>query len=162
FVARYVGDGVLIYFGWPLSDETNAERAVRAGLAVIDAVGRTSSGAQALRVRVGIASSVLVVGGSTAPGAAPEHPDAGEALNLSAGLQALAEPNTIVIDQVTRAQIGGLFDCEELPRQTVKGYPDPIRAWRVHGESTVVSRFEALHAARLSRFIGRDEEIELL
>src|SRR5712691_9162962 len=174
FIARYVGDGVLIYFGWPRADETDAERAVRAGLAVVDAVGRISAIGQSLRVRIGIASGLVVVDDTLSatavqePAATGKAPNLaarlamGKAPNLAARLQALAEPDTVVIGQATRTQIGNLFDCEDLGMLALKDFTEPQRAWRVRGESSVQSRFEALHTSRLTPIIGRDEEIELL
>jgi class 3 adenylate cyclase/predicted ATPase len=162
YVARCFGDGVLVYFGWPQADETDAERAVRAGLAVVDAVGRKSVRGKNLRVRIGIASGVVVVGDINGPEAVQEQAVVGEAPNLGARLQALAEPNTVVISQPTRIQIGDLFDCEDLGMLEVKGYTEPVRAWRVRSENAVQSRFEALYGSRRTPIVGREDEIDLL
>ena len=116
FVAKYMGDGVLIYFGYPQAHEDDAERAVRAGLAVIEAVGRLPA-REDLRVRLGIATGLAVVGDLIGEGAAQERGVVGETPNLAARLQALATPNTLVIAEATRRQIGGLFDLEDLGPQ---------------------------------------------
>jgi class 3 adenylate cyclase/predicted ATPase len=160
FVAKYMGDGVLIYFGYPQAHEDDAERAVRAGLAVIEAVGRLPA-RQDLRVRLGIATGLAVVGDLIGEGAAQERGVVGETPNLAARLQALAMPNTLVIGDAARRQIGGLFDLEDLGPQQLAGFGEPQRAWRVLGESGEVSRFEALRS-RETPLVGRDEEIELL
>jgi class 3 adenylate cyclase/tetratricopeptide (TPR) repeat protein len=160
FVAKYMGDGVLIYFGYPQAHEDDAERAVWAALAVIEAVGRLPA-REDLRVRVGIATGLAVVGDLTGEGAAQERGVVGETPNLAARLQALATPNTLVIAEATRRQIGELFDLEDLGPQQLAGFAEPQRAWRVLGESGEVSRFEALRSGE-TPLVGRDEEIELL
>jgi predicted ATPase/class 3 adenylate cyclase len=160
FVAKYMGDGVLVYFGYPRAHEDDAERAVRAGLAVIEAVGRLPA-QQELRVRLGIATGLAVVGDLIGTGAAQERGVVGETPNLAARLQALAAPNTLVIGPATRRQIGGLFDLEDLGPRQLAGFGEPQRAWRVLGESGEVSRFEALRSGE-TPLVGRDEEIELL
>ena len=160
FVAKYMGDGVLIYFGYPRAHEDDAERAVRAGLAVIEAVGRLPA-RQDLRVRLGIATGLAVVGDLIGEGAAQERGVVGETPNLAARLQALAMPNTLVIGEATRRQIGGLFDLEDLGPQQLAGFGEPQRAWRVIGESGMLSRFEALRSGE-TPLVGREEEVELL
>ena len=160
FVAKYMGDGVLIYFGYPQAHEDNAERAVRAGLEVIEAVGRLP-GREDLRVRLGVATGLAVVGDLIGEGAAQERGVVGETPNLAARLQGLAAPNTLVIGEATRRQIGGLFDLEDLGRQALAGFAEPQHAWRVTGESGVVSRFEALRSGE-TPLVGREEEVELL
>ena len=160
FVAKYMGDGVLIYFGYPQAHEDNAERAVRAGLAVIEAVGQLPA-REDLRMRLGIATGLAVVGDLIGEGAAQERGVVGETPNLAARLQALAMPNTLVIGEATRRQIGGLFDLEDLGLQQLAGFGGAQRAWRVIGESGVLSRFEALRSGE-TPLVGRDEEIELL
>src|SRR5438046_479622 len=160
FVAKYMGDGVLIYFGYPQAHEDDAERAVRAGLAIIEAVGRLPA-PEDLRVRVGIATGLAVVGDLIGEGAAQERGVVGETPNLAARLQALATPNTLVIGEATRRQIGELFDLEDLGPQQLAGFADPQRAWRVLGASGEVSRFEALRSGE-TPLVGREEEIELL
>ena len=160
FVAKYMGDGVLIYFGYPQAHEDDAERAVRAGLAVIEAVGRLPT-REDLRVRLGIATGLAVVGDLIGEGAAQERGVVGEAPNLAARLQALAMPNTLVIAEATRRQIGGLFDLADLGPQALAGFAEPQPAWRVIGESGAVSRFEALRSTE-TPLVGREEELELL
>ena len=160
FVAKYMGDGVLIYFGYPEAHEDDAERAVRAGLAVIDAVGRLAT-PERLNVRLGIASGLVVVGDLIGAGAAQERGVVGETPNLAARLQALAQPGTLVIAESTRRQIGGLFEIADLGPQPLAGFAEPQRAWRVVGESGVLSRFEALRSAA-TPLVGREEELDLL
>jgi class 3 adenylate cyclase/predicted ATPase len=160
FVAKYMGDGILIYFGYPQAHEDDAERSVRAGLAVIEDVAKVS-GRVTLRVRIGIATGLAVVGDLIGVGAAQERGVVGETPNLAARVQGLAEPNTIVIADGTRRQVGGLFDFAELGSQTLAGFAEPQHAWRVIGESEVLSRFEALRSGSVP-LVGRDEECELL
>lgn len=160
FVAKYMGDGVLIYFGYPMAHEDDAERSVRAGLAVIDAVSNLA-GRVTLRVRIGIATGLAVVGDLIGAGAAQERGVVGETPNLAARVQGLAEPNTIVIADGTRRQVGGLFEYADLGPKTLAGFAEPQRAWRVIGESGVLSRFEALRSGT-THLIGRDEEVEIL
>jgi class 3 adenylate cyclase/predicted negative regulator of RcsB-dependent stress response len=160
FVAKYMGDGVLIYFGYPQAHEDDAERAVRAGLAVVDAVGGLTT-PEPLNVRLGIASGLVVVGDLIGSGAAQERGVVGETLNLAARLQALAQPGTLVIADSTRRQFGSLFEVEDLGTQPLAGFAEPQRAWRVLGESGVLSRFEALRSEG-APLVGREEELDLL
>jgi class 3 adenylate cyclase len=160
FVAKYMGDGVLIYFGYPEAHEDDAERAVRAGLAVIDAIDRLATW-EPLNVRLGIASGLVVVGDLIGAGAAQERGVVGETPNLAARLQALAQPGTLVIADSTRRQIGALFELEDLGPQPLAGFAESQRAWHVVGESGVLSRFEALRS-EATPLIGRDEELDLL
>src|SRR6516162_8990887 len=160
FVAKYMGDGVLVYYGYPQAHEDDAERAVRAGLAVIEAVGRLPA-REDLRVRLGVATGLAVVGDLIGEGAAQERGVVGETPNLAARLQALAAPNTLVIAEATRRQVGGLFDLADLGPQALAGFSDPQPAWRVIGESGMLSRFEALRSGE-TPLVGRDEEVELL
>ncbi len=160
FVAKYMGDGVLVYFGYPEAHEDDAERAVRSGLAVIDAVSRLATPEQ-LNVRLGVASGLVVVGDLIGAGAAQERGVVGETPNLAARLQSLAAPGTLVIAESTRRQIGGLFEIEDLGPQPLAGFAEPRRAWRVIGESGVLSRFEALRS-EATPLVGRDEELDLL
>ena len=150
----------MIYFGYPQAHEDDAERAVRAGLAVIEAVGRLPA-REDLRVRLGIATGLAVVGDLIGEGAAQERGVVGETPNLAARLQGLAAPNTLVIGEATRRQIGGLFDLAELGPQGLAGFAEPKPAWRVVGESGMLSRFEALRSGE-TPLVGRDEELELL
>ena len=162
FVAKYMGDGVLVYFGYPEAHEEDAERAVRAGRAVIDAVSRLAT-PEELNVRLGIASGLVVVGDLIGAGAAQERGVVGETPNLAARVQALAEPGTLVIADSTRRQIGALFEIEDLGLRTLAGFAERQRAWRIIGESGVLNRFEALRseaapwsgAARSSVFLSR-------
>ncbi|MBV9198572.1 MAG: AAA family ATPase [Alphaproteobacteria bacterium] len=160
FVAKYMGDGVLIYFGYPEAHEDDAERAARTGLAVIDAVGRLAT-QEPLNVRLGIATGLVVVGDLIGSGAAQERGVVGETPNLAARLQALARPGTLVVADGTRRQIGTLFEIEDLGPQPLAGFAEPQPAWRVVGESGVVSRFEALRSGT-TPLVGRDEELDLL
>ena len=164
FVAKYMGDGVLIYFGYPQAHEEDAERAVRAGLKLTETMHRTRrDGIEPPRVRVGIATGLVVVGDLIGTGEAQERGVVGEPPNLAARLQALAEPDTVVIAASTRRLLGGLFEYEDLGAVAVKGYAEPVQAWRVRGRSAVESRYEALHiASALSPPVGRDEETKLL
>src|SRR6516165_9070382 len=160
FVAKYMGDGVLIYFGYPEAHEDDAERAVRAGLAIIDAIGKLAA-PEPLTVRLGIASGLVVVGDLIGVGAAQERGVVGETANLAARLQTLAAPDTLVIAENTRRQIGALFELEDLGLQQLAGFAERQHAWRVLGESSVVSRFEALRS-QAAPLVGRDKELNLL
>ena len=162
FVAKYMGDGVLIYFGYPRAHEDDAERSVRAGLGIIDAVGRLDVKSVGLQARIGIATGLVVVGDLIGEGSAQEQSVVGETPNLAARLQALAEPDTVVIAAGTRRLVGDLFECRDLGAVKVKGIAAPVPAWQVLRPSAVASRFEALRGAALTRLVGRDEEIELL
>jgi class 3 adenylate cyclase/predicted ATPase len=162
FVAKYMGDGVLAYFGYPQAHEHDAERAVQTGLALVEAVPKlTTAAGVPLRVRIGIATGLVVVGDLIGAGAAQEQAVVGETPNLAARLQALAEPGTVVIAASTRRLTSGLFEYRDLGTVSVKGFGDPVQVWRVTGASAVESRFEALRATT-TPLIGRDEEIELL
>ncbi|MDK1491884.1 AAA family ATPase [Sinorhizobium sp. 7-81] len=162
-VAKYMGDGVLAYFGYPRAHEDEAERAVRAGLAAIDAVANLQPPhGETLQARVGIATGLVVVGELIGEGAAREETVIGETPNLAARLQSAAEPGTVVVASTTRQLIGGLFDLAELGFHPLKGFPGSVPAWRVLGESSAESRFEALHGASLTPLVGREHEIGLL
>jgi class 3 adenylate cyclase len=161
FVAKYMGDGVLVYFGYPQAHEDDAERAVRAGLELIQAVGGLKSSAP-LRTRVGIATGLVVVGDLVGTGEAQERGIVGETPNLAARLQGIAEPNAVVIAESTRKLLGNLFDLQDYGAQDVKGIGGPVRAWAVLRAASVESRFEALHASGLTELVGREEELELL
>jgi predicted ATPase/class 3 adenylate cyclase len=162
-IARYMGDGVLAYFGYPQAHEDDAEQATRAGLALVDAVANLQTDYNAeLQVRVGIATGMVVVGDLTGEGAAKEQAVIGETPNLAARLQALAEPGTVLISESTHGLTDGHFDYRNLGPVALKGWADPIPAWQVLGATGVESRFEAQHKTRLTPLIGRDEEFELL
>ena len=162
FVAKYMGDGVLVYFGYPQAHEDDAERAVRAGLGVIDAVGRLDIKSVQLQARVGIATGLVVVGDLIGEGSAQEQSVVGETPNLAARLQTLAAPGTVVIAASTRRLVADLFEYRNLGTVEVKGIAAPVPAWQALGPSGVASRFEALRGAALSLLIGRDEEVDLL
>jgi class 3 adenylate cyclase/predicted ATPase len=162
FVAKYMGDGVLVYFGYPLAHEDDAERAVRAGLGLIGAVGRLEVKSVELQARVGIATGLVVVGDLIGEGSAQEQSVVGETPNLAARLQALAEPDAVVIAASTRRLVGNLFEYRDLGAVELKGIAAPVPVWQVLRPSIVASRFEALRGSALTRLVGRDEEIELL
>jgi class 3 adenylate cyclase/predicted ATPase len=161
FVAKYMGDGVLVYFGYPQAHEDDAERAVRSGLELVAAVGGLKSSAP-LRARVGIATGLVVVGDLIGSGGAQEQAIVGDTPNVAARLQGIAEPNTVVIAENTRKLLGNLFDLQGLGAQDLKGIGGRVRAWAVLRPSSVESRFEALHAGGLTELVGREEELELL
>ena len=156
FVAKFMGDGVLVYFGYPQAHEDDAERAVRAGLGLVAAVSDLKTHA-ALQTRVGIATGLVVVGDLIGSGASQEQAIVGETPNLAARLQGVAEPNRVVIAESTRKLVGNLFDLEDLGAQDIKGIAGAaLRA------SSAEGRFEAMHTANLTALVGRDEEVELL
>jgi class 3 adenylate cyclase/nucleoside-triphosphatase THEP1 len=160
FVAKYMGDGVLIYFGYPQAHEDDAEQAVRAGLALIDVV-RELRAPERLQVRIGIATGLVVVGDMIGKGESRERDIVGDAPNLAARLQALAAPSAIIIAESTRRQIGAFFELADLGPQQVKGFAESQRVWRVLAENREVDRFEALRLGA-TPLVGRDEELELL
>lgn len=163
FIAQYMGDGVLAYFGYPQAHEDDAERAVRAGLTLVRAIGQLDSGTdESLRARIGIATGVVIVGDVTGEGEAQERGVVGETPNLAARLQTLAEAGTVVISTSTQRLTAGLFDYRDMGLATAKGFDEAVRVWQVLGPSGVESRFEALHATTLTPIVGRDEEIGLL
>ena len=161
FVAKYMGDGVLVYFGYPQAHEDDAERAVRAGLELVAAVGGLKTHA-ALQTRVGIATGLVVVGDLIGSGASQEQAIVGETPNLAARLQGVAEPNSVVIAESTRKLVGNLFELEDLGAQDLKGIAGPVRAWAALRPASVESRFDALHTTGLTELVGREEELELL
>src|ERR1700745_598937 len=161
FVAKYMGDGVLMYFGYPQAHEDNAERAVRAGVELVAAVSALKTHA-ALQTRVGIATGLVVVGDLIGSGASQEQAIVGETPNLAARLQGVAEPNSVVIAESTRKLVGNIFELEDLGAQDVKGIAGPVRAWAALRPSSVESRFEALHMTGLTELVGREEELEIL
>ena len=161
FVAKYLGDGILIYFGYPHAHEDDAERAVRAGLEVITAV-RALKSPVPLQTRVGIATGLVVVGDLIGSGSAREQAVVGETPNLAARLQGIAEPNAVVIVEATRKLLGNLFELEDLGAKDLKGIAGPVRIWAALRSSSVESRFEAMHATGLTALVGREEELDLL
>src|SRR5262249_53784819 len=161
-VAKYMGDGVLAYFGYPRAHEDDTERAVRAGLEIKAAVESLETrGKEPLAVRSGVATGLVVVGDLVGEGSAHEQAVVGETPNLAARLQALAEPGQIVLAGATRRLIGDLFRLRDLGRQMVKGFAEPVEAWLVEGVAAVESRFEAVHR-RLTDLVGRVAESALL
>ena len=161
FVAKYMGDGVLVYFGYPQAHEDDAERAVRAGLELIAAVAALQSPVS-LQTRVGIATGLVVVGDLFGTGSAQEQAVVGETPNLAARLQGIAEPNTVVIAESTRKLLGNLFELEDLGAKDLKGISGSVRAWAALRPASVESRFEALHGTGFTALVGREEELELL
>jgi predicted ATPase/class 3 adenylate cyclase len=161
FVAKYLGDGVLVYFGYPQAHEDDAERAVRAALELIQAVSSLKSSAP-LQTRVGIATGLVIVGDLIGAGEAQERGIVGETPNLAARLQGIAEPNTVVIAESTRKLLGNLFELQDLGVQDLKGIGGRVRAWAALRPASVESRFEALHTTGLTPLVGREEELELL
>jgi class 3 adenylate cyclase/predicted ATPase len=163
FIAQHLGDGVLVYFGYPQAHEDDAERAIKAGLAAIVAVdGLKAHSVTPLKARAGIATGIVVVGEQIGADDSRERVAIGETPNLAARLQAIAAPGEVVIAASTRRLVGRMFDCRALGSIEVKGLPQPVEAWQVRGETTGVNRFEALHATALTPLVGRQEEIELL
>jgi hypothetical protein len=156
-----MGDGVLVYFGYPQAHEHDAERAVRAGLELIAAVTGLKTHA-VLQTRVGIATGLVVVGDLIGSGAAQEQAIVGETPNLAARLQGIAEPDMVVLAEGTRKLVGNLFELQDLGGQDLKGIAGSVRAWVALRPSSVESRFDALHATGLTELVGREEELELL
>jgi predicted ATPase/class 3 adenylate cyclase len=162
-VAKLMGDGVLAFFGWPQAYEDAAERAVRAGLAAVAAVGQLQTGGgEALAVRVGIATGLVVVGHLAGRGAAREEDVAGATPNLAARLQELAGPGVVIVAERTRRLLGGLFKLEAVAAAVLKGLPEPVPAYRVLGEGEAESRFEALRGADVIPLVGRAHELALI
>jgi class 3 adenylate cyclase len=160
-VAKFMGDGVLAYFGWPHAHEDDAERAVRAGLAVIGAVRRLTTGGDPLSCRVGIATGLVVVGDLFCAGGTREETLVGETPNLAARLQQVADAHALVVCPETRRLVGELFSCADLGALELKGFTDPMRAWRVVDEITD-DRFAARHSAGMSPLVGREAELRWL
>ena len=162
-IARYMGDGVLAYFGYPQAHEDDAEQATRAGLALVEAVAglQTDIGTE-LHVRVGIATGTVIVGDLIGEGPAQEQAVIGETPNLAGRLQTVAEPGTVLICKSTRRLTGGHFEYRDLGPVTLKGWAEPAQAWHVLRTSGVESRFEAQHKTRLTPLIGREEQMDLL
>src|SRR6201981_1136642 len=156
-----MGDGVLIYFGYPHAHEDDAERAVRTGLALIETVGKLGA-PDPLQVRSGVATGLVVVGDLLGSGEAQERGVVGETPNLAARLQGIAAPNTVVIAESTRRLIGNLFELQDLGPKNLKGMAGPARAWMALRARSVESRFGALRATGLTALVGREEESELL
>src|SRR5271167_4003361 len=161
FVAKYMGDGVLVYFGYPEAHEDDPERAVRAGLELVAAVSSLKAQV-ALQTRVGIATGLVVIGDLIGSGASQEQAVVGKTPNLAARLQGVAEPDMVVIAESTRRLIGSLFELEDLGAKDLKGIDEAIRAWAALRPSSAESRFEAFHASGLTDLVGRQEELDVL
>jgi class 3 adenylate cyclase len=163
FVAKYMGDGVLVYFGYPEAHEHDAERAVQTGMALVEGVPKlvTAAGSP-LQVRVGIATGLVVVGDLLGSGEAQERSVVGETPNLAARLQGVAEPGMVVLAEGTRRLLGNLFELADLGAKKLKGISEPVRAWAALRASSVEGRFEALHAGGAIALVGREKELDLL
>jgi class 3 adenylate cyclase len=161
FVAKYMGDGVLVYFGYPHAHEDDAEQAVRAGLELVVAINALKSSVP-IQTRIGIATGLVVVGDLIGSGSAQEQAIVGETPNLAARLQGVAEPSSVVIAESTRRLVGNLFELEDLGAQDLKGIAGPVRAWAALTASSAEGRFEAFHAGGVTELVGRDEELDLL
>ncbi len=167
FVAKYMGDGILVYFGYPQAHEDEAERAVRSGLAVMDAMRNLNADMGRrkgidLAVRIGIATGVVVVGDLIGEGVSEERTVVGATPNLAARLQSLADRNAMIISDETHQLLGRQFECEDLGDTEIKGFSEPIRAWRVIGPSQIQSRFEAKIGSRATPLVGRRHEMACL
>jgi class 3 adenylate cyclase len=167
FVAKYMGDGILFYFGYPRAHEDEAERSARAGLDILDAMAELNAAVPRppgveLAVRIGIATGPVIVGDQIGEGTASETAVVGETPNLAARLQALAQPNQIVVSSATRAMLGDHFDLDDLGASELKGFAEPVPAWRVLSARDVESRFAATRTGSSAPLIGRREEMGLL
>ncbi|WP_271499381.1 adenylate/guanylate cyclase domain-containing protein [Bradyrhizobium sp. CCBAU 11357] len=163
FVAKYMGDGVLVYFGYPQAHEHDAEHAVQAALGVVAAVGKLETAAPGrLQVRVGIATGLVVVGDIVGSGEAQERGVVGETPNLAARLQAIAEPGMVVIADATRRLVGDLFVLRGLGPQQLKGLAGPVQTWAVEDTNAIHGRFEALYRRGLGALVGRERECAVL
>ncbi|QOZ71513.1 adenylate/guanylate cyclase domain-containing protein [Bradyrhizobium arachidis] len=162
-IARFVGDGILVYFGYPRAHEDDAERAVRAGLDIICAIRQLKTGAgERVELRIAVATGLVVVGDLISGDASEEHATIGDTPNLAARLQSLAEPGVVVVASSTRRLLGDLFTFRNLGRREVRGIDEPIAVWAVEGATASESRFEAVRAARSIGFVGRKDEIEFI
>jgi class 3 adenylate cyclase/tetratricopeptide (TPR) repeat protein len=163
YIARYLGDGALVYFGYPQAHEDDAERAVRAGLELVKSIGQLPTAVgEPLNARIGIATGLVVVGDLIGSGESQDRGIAGETPNLAARLQERAEAGAVVLSDGTRRLLGDLFELTKLTPSALKGFPEPVQAWRALGEGHAESRFEALHGTRLTPLVGRGEELELV
>ena len=162
-VAKFMGDGVLAYFGYPQAYEDAAERSIRAAMAIVESVKRLARpDARALEVRVGIATGIVVVGDIIGMGISREHSIVGETPNLAARLQGLAGPNAIMVAESTRRLSGRTFEYQSLGERELKGFANPVQVWRVIGEAAVASRFAAAQAVQPVHFVGRAQEMATL
>ena len=163
FICRYIGDGILIYFGYPRAHEDDAERAVRASLDIVQSLSRlTVSGDMKLQVRIGITTGLVVVGELIGSGVSQEVAAIGDAPNIAARLQSMAQPDSIVVDDTTRTLTQGLFKFDNLGPQQLKGLSDHVQAWRVLSERDRGSRFEATRGEQLVPMVNRNHEIGFL
>ncbi|MFT5112003.1 MAG: class 3 adenylate cyclase [Parasphingorhabdus sp.] len=163
FVAKFMGDGVLCYFGWPRASEDDAERAVHAGLDIIASVKILSEpGGTPLATRIGIATGVVIVGDLIGSGATQEAAVVGETPNLAARLQGIAKPNQLVLPKKTRSLLGNSFELESVGLHTLKGISEPVKAYSVVGEARMESRFAARQTGSLTPIVGRDQELGLM
>lgn len=163
FVARYLGDGGLIYFGYPEAHEDDAERAMHAGLRAIEAVSRlTLLAGYKPEIRIGVATGLVVVGDIVGVGSLPEQDIVGQTPNLAARLQSIADPGTMVIADTTQRVAGRLFEYLELGPLVLKGFAEPVRAWRVLGTGRAETRFEAQRETGFTSLVGRQDELEQL
>lgn len=163
FVAKFMGDGILAYFGYPRAHEDDAERSVRAGLEIAAVVANLETLAEdRLKVRIGIATGLVVVGDLIGQGSSQEQSVVGDTPNLAARLQGLAEPGSIVVSEQVRRLAGGSFDYEDLGEMALKGIAQPTHAYSILGASETTSRFEAATQEGLTPLVGRDQEIGLL
>lgn len=158
FVAQYMGDGVLVYFGYPMADENDAERAVTAGLEVVEACRKSNSGA----VRVGIATGLVIVGDLIGSGSSQQRAVTGETPNLAARLQSIAQSNSVVVSETTKRLAGGGFEFKDLGKRTIKGFESQESVWRAVGIKAIESRFESRYGAALNPLLGRNTELSLL
>ena len=162
-VVKYLGDGVLAYFGWPQAHEDQADRAVRAGLdAVRDVAAVPGDAGDRLAARVGIASGQVVVGDLVGEAGRDAEAVTGETPNLAARLQQVADPGQVIVGDLTRRLIGQSFVVEDLGTRELKGFAEPVQVWRIRGEAGSESRFEALHGASITSLYGREHELGLL
>jgi class 3 adenylate cyclase len=164
FVAKYMGDGIMVYFGYPRAHEDEAERSVRAGLDIVDAMAELNAAIRRppgveLAVRIGIATGPVIVGDQIGEGTASETAVVGETPNLAARLQALVQPNQIVVSAATRAMLGDHFDLHDLGAYELKGFAEPVPAWRVLSARDVESRFAATRTGSSAPLVGRQEEM---
>ncbi|HMS84157.1 MAG TPA: adenylate/guanylate cyclase domain-containing protein [Nitrospira sp.] len=165
YIAKYMGDGLLAYFGYPHAREHDAERAIHAGLVVLDlvkALPRDGQQEDNLAVRIGIATGHVLVGELIGEHTARERSVFGETPNLAARLQSMAGPNQLIVDATTRRLVGNEFECVDCGAVALKGFDRPVQSWQVVGRNVSVSRFESYRADRRAHFIGRESEIALL
>jgi class 3 adenylate cyclase/predicted ATPase len=166
-VSRFMGDGILALFGYPHAHEDDAERAVRAALDIVDAIATVPApggddAAEALAVRIGIATGVVIVGDLIGHGASEEEAVVGETPNLAARLQGLAEPNSVVVAEGTLSLLGERFDCADFGMHALKGFGEPVRAWRVLAPRAAGRRLDVVKARKLTPLVGRKEELREL